>query len=90
MKNTAKKFLKIKGLPIAMLIFALISCIIMYACRFVWVFVDTAVNFKLTIIVFAIIILNAFVLGAMAYLQLNCKAATDKNGIELLWVSRYP
>ncbi len=80
MKNKIKNIFGSRGLPIAILIFAVASCIIMYACRFVWVFVDVAVNFKLTVIVFAIMIINSFVSGAISYFRLNEKDIAEKKG----------
>ncbi len=83
MKNKIKNISVSKGFPIAMLIFAVASCIIMYACRFVWVFVDDAVNFKLTVIVFAFMIINSFVLGATSYFRLNKNDVTEGKGYKL-------
>ena len=66
-----------------MLIFAVASCIIMYACRFVWVFVDTAVKFNLTAIVFAIMIVNSFVLGSISFIRLNKQDSAVTKGYKI-------
>ncbi len=83
MKNITKKLSDSKSLPITMLVFTIASCIVMYSCRFVWVFVDTAVKFNLTTIVFAIMIVNTFVLGSISFLRLNKQDVTNKKSYKV-------